>query len=349
MAKYFDGHNDCLSKIYPPDCQDSTAFLRTQPGHLDLPRAKACGMIGGLFAIFVDEPHQPEDESLFLSARNDHPLMDPPLDHYYAQEKTNEVLSHIFAAQRLAPEEFSLVSTRTGLKRAVEDQRLAVILHLEGCEALDRKLHMLDIYYHAGIRSFGITWSRPNLFGQGVPFCHPSSPNVGTGLTILGRQLVKKCSDLGVVLDMAHLNERGFWDVAALYQAPLVVSHTACHALCKSARNLTDEQIQAVAETNGVVGITFHVADIRPDGKMDSDTSLDILARHFYHVAELVGTSHVCLGSDFDGALIPDEIAGVTGLAKVSLALKKVGFNDQDLENVLWRNWLRVIDDTWKE
>ena len=147
-----------------------------------------------------------------------------------------------------------------------------------------------------------------------MPFRFPGSPDIGPGLTDRGRDLVRSCNELGIVLDLSHLNEQGFWDVAALTDAPLVVTHTAAHALCPSTRNLTDEQLDAVGESDGVVGVAFHVGNLRADGHQDPDTPLSEIVRHLEYIANRIGIDHVAFGSDFDGAIMPRDLGDVAGL-----------------------------------
>jgi len=132
---------------------------------------------------------------------------------------------------------------------------LAPVLHIEGAEAIDPNFEFLDVLYEAGLRSLGPVWSRPNAFGHGVPFRCPSSPDTGPGLTDLGKELIGACNRLGILIDLSHLNERGFWDVAAISNAPLVATHSNAHALSPHSRNLIDSQLAAIRETGGIVGV----------------------------------------------------------------------------------------------
>ncbi len=139
------------------------------------------------------------------------------------------------------------------------------VLHLEGAEAIDPDLEALDFWHEAGLRSLGPVWSRANAFAWGVPFISPSTPDVGPGLTAAGRALVSRCAELGILVDVSHLNEAGFWDVARLEAGPIVASHAAAHALCPTSRNLTDAQLDAIGSSNGLVGIVFATPFLRPD------------------------------------------------------------------------------------
>ena len=148
------------------------------------------------------------------------------------------------------------------------------VLHLEGAEAIDPGLEALDLWYAAGLRSIGPVWSRPNAFAHGVPFIFPSTPDTGPGLTDAGRALVRRCAELGILVDVSHLNEAGFWDLAALELGPIVASHSGAHALCPTSRNLTDAQLDAIGSSGGLVGIVFAAPFLRADFADDPDTPL---------------------------------------------------------------------------
>jgi membrane dipeptidase len=181
-----------------------------------------------------------------------------------------------------------------------------------------------------------------------VPFGFPGSPDQGPGLTPAGRALVRACGELGVLIDLSHLNERGFWDVADLSEAPLVASHSGAHVLCPSPRNLTDDQLRAIGERRGLVGINFHVGFLRPDGADEADTPVELIAEHAAHVASVAGVECVGLGSDFDGATMPAALGDVTGLPGLLDALRAAGFGEADVEAIAWRNWRRVLEATWR-
>jgi membrane dipeptidase len=230
----------------------------------------------------------------------------------------------------------------------LESGIFAMIFHIEGAEAIDADLTALDVLYAAGLRSLGIVWSRPNIFGHGVPFAFPSSPDTGPGLTDAGKALVRGCNQRGILLDLSHLNEQGFWDVAALSTAPLVATHSGAHALCASARNLTDRQLDAIAASGGVVGVNYHVSFLRADGQRDADTtSLTEIVRHVDYMVKRMGIDHVALGSDFDGAVMPGDLRDAAGLPKLMSALRAAGYDDAALRQIAYGNWLRVLGQTW--
>ena len=153
---------------------------------------------------------------------------------------------------------------------------------------------------------------------------------------------------LGIMLDLSHLNEQGFWDVANLSDAPLVATHSNAHALCPTTRNLTDKQLDAIKASQGIVGLNFAVTDLRHDGWNNADTPIEVMVRHIDYLVELLGIDCVGLGTDFDGAKIPQEIGDVTGLPKLINALRESGYDDTALNKLASENWVRVLSKTWK-
>jgi membrane dipeptidase len=222
------------------------------------------------------------------------------------------------------------------------------VLHLEGAEAIDPGLEALEQWYSAGLRSLGPVWSRANTFAHGVPFVFPSSPDIGPGLTEAGTKLVVACAVLGILLDLSHLNEAGFWDVARIEAGPLVASHSGAHAICAASRNLTDAQLDAIGASGGLVGIVFATPFLRPDFADDPKTPIALIADHARYVADRIGVAHVALGSDFDGATIPAELGGADGLPKLIAALQIAGFSEAEIAAICWNNWRRALDSWWR-
>jgi len=346
----FDGHNDTLVALHLPEEDGPRSFFeRSDRGHIDLPRALEGGFAGGFFAICV--PPTPDIHSFLGSGPPpsddgyDLPLP-PPLDHDYAREMTTAVIADLFRLEAQSGGRLKVVRHSGELKTCLEEGVIAAVLHFEGAEAIDPGLDALPRFCAAGLRSLGIVWSRPNAFATGVPFRFPGSPDTGPGLSESGRELVRACNKLGIMLDLSHLNERGFWDVAALSDAPLAVTHTAAHALCPSTRNLTDKQLDAIGASDGVVGVAFHVGNLRADGHQDANTPLSEIVRHVDYIAERIGIDHVAFGSDFDGAIMPAELGDVAGLPRLIDAMRAHGFSESDIRKVAHENWLRLLGQT---
>ena len=335
----FDGHNDVLSRLHHAGAGNEE-FLAGGDGHLDVPGARRGGFAGGLFAVFPCSPFRGADNPFAVDYAQ-------PSDRREALADTIAMVDRLGAIEREADGAVRMVRDGASLDACLDDGSLAAVLHFEGAEAIGARLERLADFHDAGLRSLGLTWSRPNAFAHGTPFGFPGSPDQGPGLTDAGRALVRACNELGVVVDVSHLNERGFWDVAELSDAPLVASHSNAHALCPSPRNLTDDQLRAVGESGGVVGINFCVAFVREDGADDPDTPLSAIAAHAAHVAEVAGPNAVALGSDFDGATMPLELDGAAKLPTLFDALRAFGFDEPELEKVALGNWRRVLRTTW--
>ncbi len=347
MTPVFDGHNDLLTQLLKAGGVGTAAGLLTGlPGHIDLPRAKAGGFAGGFFAIWVPSPMEIGDIVALMQAPSYDLPLPPMLDQ---REALAAVMAEAAILVRLeALGALKICTTVAEIETCIASGTMAAILHLEGAEAIDPDFHALDILHRAGLRSLGPVWSRPTIFAEGVPFRFPSSPDIGAGLTDHGRRLVARCNTLGIMIDLSHLNEAGFWDVARLSDAPLIATHSNVHAICPHARNLTDRQLAAIAESDGMVGLNFAVAFLRPDGGMYADTPVDVMIRHLDHMIGLMGEDRVGLGSDFDGATTPAAIGGIEGLPVLVDAMRAHGFGETLIEKLAWRNWLRVLGKTWK-
>jgi membrane dipeptidase len=347
MNLIFDGHNDCVQRLqeYRPDGIDFLA--RSAGGHLDLPRAREGGLVGGLFAMFVRPEHPPVDDLTVTKTGYEVRLADP-LDADYARCKIAQQLSALERLVARAEGKLQLATNVDEVSAITASGSLAVVLHMEGADSIDSDLLELEKLYRSGLRSLGLVWSRPNIFGHGVPFAWPRSPDTGPGLTLPGKELVRACNRLGVMIDMSHLNEQGFWDVARLSSAPLVVTHACVHAICPSTRNLTDRQLDAIGDSDGIVGVNFSVNDVRPDANLDADTPLHMLTRHFHYLADRIGIDRVAIGSDFDGATIPAAIKDASGLPNLIAALHASGFDEDAVRKIAFDNWMRVFRLTWR-
>jgi membrane dipeptidase len=325
VTAVFDGHNDALTR------RDHASLAGgRRGGHLDLPRMRDGGMRGGIFAVFTP-------------GRSSHG--EAPVTQRRAAGFSTAAAGRLLALERAGA--LRVARTIGDVDRARSGGPPAAVLHLEGAEAIDPGLEALDMWHAAGLRSLGPVWSRPNAFGHGVPFRAPSSPDTGPGLTPAGRALVRRCAELGILVDLSHLNEAGFWDVARLDAGPLVASHSAAHALCASSRNLTDAQLDAIGHSRGLVGIVFACPFLRADFAEDPDTPLELIVDHARYVTQRIGVEHVALGSDFDGTLIPRALGDVAGLPRLLAALAAGGFNATEIEAIAWHNWRRVLAAWW--
>jgi membrane dipeptidase len=350
LVPVFDGHNDIVLKIAAAGVDRDRLWLHGEgAGHLDLPRMAASGFAGGLFAVWVPSP---ETGDLAALER----LMDSPpydlalpdlIDHRSAQPVAVQMLGHLLWMERASQGRFRWCRSAAEIGAAMTGGVIAGVLHFEGAEAIGPDLDALHVFHAMGLRSLGPVWSRPTIFGHGVPFRFPSTGDTGPGLTPTGRNLVRECNALKILLDLSHLNEAGFWDVAKLSDAPLVASHSNAGAICASSRNLTDRQLAAIGETGGIAGLNLATCFLRPDGRESPDMTLDPVKRHIAHMLAVAGEDHVGIGSDFDGATVPKDIGGVDGLPVLIRAMREMGLGEALVAKIARGNWLRVLEQTW--
>jgi membrane dipeptidase len=356
----FDGHNDVLSRLLEaeraavmagPSAEKRRSFFeRGDEGHIDLPRAREGGFGGGLFSVYVGADPQawpPATNVLGEILDGFAVRLARPLAQDHALRNALAELGLLYRLQRESQGQLKIVRDAAELRTCLHSGVLAAVVHFEGAEPIDPGLDLLEVYYAAGLRSVGPVWSRANDFGEGVPYLFPHSPDTGPGLSDTGKELVKACNRLGVVVDLAHMNEAGFWDVAKLSDKPLVASHSNAHALAPTPRNLTDRQLDAIKESGGIVGVNFYTGFVREDGAREANTPISRIIEHFQYLVERMGIEHVGFGTDLDGALIPDEVHDVAGLPRVMAALRDAGFDDASLTRLAHANWLRVLEATW--
>jgi membrane dipeptidase len=345
----FDGHNDILLRLLQdPARRDDILLGGDGSGHLDLPRMQASGFAGGFFAIYLPSPVG-HDSIDYMTAMQNPPYALPlpaAIAFDAAIAPAVRAAGHLLWMERAAKGALKVCRTAAEVRACLADGTIAAVMHMEGAEAIDADLDALHLFHAMGLRSLGPVWSRPTIFGHGVPFAFPSGPDTGPGLTEAGRRLVAECNRLGIMLDLSHMNAAGFDDVARLSDAPLVATHSNAHALCPSSRNLTDRQLAAIRDSGGMVGLNLAVTFLRPDGRQQAETGWDPVLRHMDHLLERLGEDHLGFGSDFDGCTTPDVIGDVTGLPKLIAALSEHGYDRPLLDKLAHGNWLALLDRT---
>jgi membrane dipeptidase len=346
---FFDGHNDFLLRLAKELEKRKDLWLGdTGTGHLDLKRMKQAGFAGGLFAIYVPSPNTGLDYmALMKQAPFEVPLPDL-MTEAMAQPMALAMAGHLHWMERAAPDDFKVCRSAKEVRATFGTDRITGVMHMEGAEAIGPDLDALHLFYDLGLRSLGPVWSRPTVFGHGVPFKFPGDPDTGPGLTEAGKDLVRLCNELGILIDLSHMNSAGFDDVAKLSTAPLVATHSNVHALCATPRNLTDRQLARIRESGGIVGLNYAVGFLREDGMGSADTGLDVMVRHVDYLIEKLGEDHVGLGSDFDGCTVPNEIKDVTGVPKLLQALADHGYDAALLRKLASENWLACLERTLK-
>ncbi len=346
----FDGHNDILLRLYrEPERREEIWLTGEGKGHLDLPRMKRGGFAGGFFAIYIPSPRDPDAPD--FEALMDHPPYDMALpdliDARTAQPVALALAGHLMWMERAAAGGFRICRTAAEIRDCLDKGVVAAVMHMEGAEAIGADLDALHVWHGLGLRSLGPVWSRPTIFGHGVPFRFPGDPDTGPGLTDAGKALVRECNALKIMVDLSHLNAKGFDDVAAISDAPLVATHSNAHAVTPSTRNLTDRQLAMIRETNGMVGLNFATVFLRPDGKRSPEMDWTPVLRHLDHLIDRLGEDRVGFGSDFDGATLPEGIGDVAGLPALQAALIDHGYGNDLMCKICHGNWIALLKRTW--
>lgn len=348
MIPVFDGHNDFLQRLVE-DGADPLAIWEQGDGtgHIDLPRLRQGGMFGGFFALWAPSP--PDAGGIDWKARQEAPPYAVPLAGPIptgpATEHMMRLAGRLDALERSGT--LSICRSVDEIVAAKAAGRIAAILHMEGAEGIADP-DMLHVWHRAGLRSVGPVWSRQNAYGYGVPFEFPGDPDSGPGLTPAGKALIAECDRLRILVDLAHLNAKGVEDVARISGAPLVSTHSGAHAVAASTRNLTDAQLDLIAGTGGLVGLNFAAGFTRADGRRLPFDGYDPYLRHLDHLIGRLGEGGVALGSDFDGALMPNDLADAAALPGLIAAMDAHGYGAELIEKLAWKNWMSLLSRTWE-
>ena len=345
----FDGHNDALLSFAPfGDGQPQDFFDGVDSWQLDFPKAKQGNFGGGFFAVYIPG----KDFGNIMAAiqtGETNALQDITASVPYeeAAYPALQMIALLYRLEALSQGRFRVVQTALQLQNFLARGVIAAVLHFEGAEAIDEDLYALEVFHKAGLRSIGIVHSRNNQFGYGVPMGYGEKPDHGPGLTAAGRRLVKRCNELGIAIDVSHLNYKGFWDVANDSNAPLIATHSCAYALCQSPRNLMDDQLDAIAQSDGIVGVNFFIGFLREDGSWDKATPVDTLVNHIEYMVERMGIDHVAFGSDYGVITAPNRMPNIAGYPHLMRALAKRGYDEDAQHKLAQGNWLRVLRKTW--
>jgi membrane dipeptidase len=240
------------------------------------------------------------------------------------------------------PDTITLTTNYEEIMGAVKEGKIAAIISVEGGEALEGDLSALRMIQKLGVRSLTLTHFPRNELGDG------SGDDSGSHLTEFGRNVIEEMNNLGMLVDISHLNETGFWDVIELSKDPIVATHSNCKALCNHHRNLTDDQIKALAEKGGVLNLSFcknFIMDaVNPrNSGAPRNVGVEDWLDHLDHAVELVGTDHVGIGSDFDGGCGIPGLDDITEIPNISRGMVARGYSNNDIEKILGTNNLRVF------
>jgi membrane dipeptidase len=283
---------------------------RSAAGHVDVPRLKDGGVRCAVMSAF-------------------------PVERTYPIRGVKAGLEYIDAFKSLSEISGVTLAQNAGdIESAAKEDKVSLVLSFEGGEFLDGSIEALRMYHRLGLRVLGLTWNDRNALADGA-----AESGTRGGLTRLGRLVVKECERLGIVLDVSHISEAGFWDVIEAVDAPVLASHSNCHKLYPHPRNLTDDQLKAIGEVGGVVGITFN-----PDYLAEAGHDLSTVCDHIMHAVKVAGEEAVGIGSDFD-SFEGGEHSPLTSIADLPLLTAELlhrGLSGKTVAGILGGNWMRI-------
>jgi len=327
MKPYIDMHCDTLLKGLREKRED---IYEMPEAMVDVKRLKEAKMMCQFFAIFFppktkdllkEENLLFEDEDLFDGARK---IFLTTIQKY--------------------PSVLASASNYTEIIKNQETGKVSGILTMEDGRAVQGSIERLEYFYSQGVRLISLTWNYENCFGS------PNSKKpeiMKKGLTRFGKEAIGVMNELGILIDVSHLSDGGFYDVAALSKKPFVASHSNCRSLCGHTRNLTDEMIHTLAEKGGVAGLNFEPSFLQAD-MTDRHSTMERMAAHLKHFIRIGGEECVAIGSDFDGIGGEFEVGSPLQMEDFFEYLQRQGFSEDVIDRIAYKNALRVIKDSMK-
>ena len=326
--QFIDMHCDSLMQLLTLN-QKEADLKDSAVTSVDFTRMKAGGQLAQFFAVFLP----PQEGFRMLNIT---PLPD--------EEYIKTLASFLFQNVKKHQDLICMAYNGEDVERNLSAGKMSAVLTMEEGRAVDGKLENLKRFYDMGFRALSLTWNFPNCFGS------PNSREekiMRAGLTPFGREAVSYMQELGMLVDVSHLSEGGFYDVADICKKPFAATHSNCTALCPHPRNLTDDQIRVLGNAGGVTGINFAPEFLNED--MTSKTSTaPRMAMHARHIADVGGVECVGIGSDLDGIFGNLEISDCSKMQLLADALEKEGFTGSEIEKIFYRNVLRVMKDSMK-
>lgn len=229
------------------------------------------------------------------------------------------------------------VDSAIDVERCKATNKVGAILSMEGVDGLQGHTYLASILHRLGVRFAGLTWNAMNWAADGVLEPH------GMGLSSLGRQFIDECNRKGITIDVSHLSEKSFWDVMQVSGKPVIASHSNARAICDHPRNLTDRQITALIDNDGLIGVTYVPWFVVDNGPAD----ISDLIKHIEHIVSLGGENHIMLGSDFDG--IDHYMNGLTSPEDVDQLERELleVYDYEQVEKFMWRNAYHFLMRNW--
>ncbi|MHA2099712.1 MAG: dipeptidase [Candidatus Kariarchaeaceae archaeon] len=315
---WIDTHIDTL---WAMEKQNREFHQLSEEGHVDLPRAQEAELLCGFFTGFPSESQYTTEKVL----RNWLLMVNNSQNQFQRIHRYSDVIK--------------LLETRN-LSPKIVDNNIGIVLHFEGAAGIDSELNRLYIYYDVGLRSMGLTWNETNQFATG------QEGDKDRGLTSYGFDLLDAMEGLGILIDVSHLNDKSFWDVANNTNVPIFASHSNVRRIADHPRNLQDDMIAAIADSGGSIGINLCKGFLATDPENANINSAVTMARE---IIKLSGPKHLHIGTDLDGCTFPD---GVTDIRDIPLVYEKIAqdleFTTEEINLVKRENVMRLMEKVWK-
>lgn len=263
--------------------------------------------------------------------------------------ETLSIINALYWTEDNNPYDLTVTSSYEAIAQAVQEDQIAAVPTIEGGYSMEEEnaIELLHQYDDLGVKALGYTWNTSNALGEGADrvYNDPDETPSDGGLTELGEEVTKEMNDLGMMIDVSHMARTTFWDVIEASDDPVIASHSGTNELLDHQRNLTDEQMEALADNGGVLGVVFYPVFLTED----SEGYVDDVVDHIDHAVDVMGIDHVALGSDFDGAAMPEDLQDASELNKITEELENRDYSDEDIEKILGQNHLRVLEEIEQE
>lgn len=310
-------------------------------GHTDIPRDLYLKEKSGRVNVFMEDHYGELKKSginiIFVNI----------FTKGFPESSINEAMLQIQKIIKISEEnkDIVIIKNKVDLEYVLETKKIGFIISLEGFEPLSGYVELLDIYYKLGIRAGMLVWNGINSFASGT------DQETG-GLTDLGRLAIKKMNELGILIDVSHLNEEGFWDVINLNKKPTIASHSNVRELFNHKRNLTDKQILAIAKSGGVIGVVSYFSKVDEENPTsirhedDETETIHDYIKHIEYLINIVGYDHVAFGFDFNMYLGDFGVEGLESAKNIPDVVKlllKRGHKIEDVQKLAGGNWIRIL------
>ncbi|MEO8445970.1 MAG: dipeptidase [bacterium] len=307
-----DTHSDFIWKVFDKgvDFKNETSSIQS-----DLPRLKAGGVDVQVFAVWI-------------------PMNQVKRSFSFTMSQINKLVE--IAAENSA--EFELAKTYDDIIRITNEKKVCGLIGIEGGTAIEKNLDNINTFSDAGVSYIGLTWNNSNAVATSARDAVERGKK--GGLTEFGFEVVKRMNETGIIVDVSHLSEAAFWDVIETSTMPVIASHSDCYSINPHYRNLTDEQIKALAKKDGYIGINFY------DKFLDknSNATIENVVEHIDYIKNLVGVDYIGLGADFDGGISPPpELKDASCYPELTKRLVEKGYTNEDIKKILGLNFLRVF------